>query len=60
MGTLAASGLHMLAIRSGFASCARTTSAHLLILSGHKMFAIWAMSQSGMQGLPIDIRGKVN
>ncbi|KAK3129250.1 hypothetical protein QOZ80_6BG0474930 [Eleusine coracana subsp. coracana] len=47
-----------LSISTGFASCAKTTSGCPLILSRHRRFAVRAMSQSGAQGLPIDLRGK--
>lgn len=47
-----------LSTRTGFASCAKTTSAGPLISLNHKRFSVKAMSQRGAQGLPIDLRGK--
>ncbi|KAL6600633.1 hypothetical protein ACP70R_045433 [Stipagrostis hirtigluma subsp. patula] len=47
-----------LSTRTGFASCARTTSAGPIFSPSNKRFAVRAMSQSGAQGLPIDLRGK--
>ncbi|KAL6591871.1 hypothetical protein ACP70R_049734 [Stipagrostis hirtigluma subsp. patula] len=47
-----------LSTRTGFASCARTTLAGPFSSVSNKRFAVRAMSQSGAQGLPIDLRGK--
>lgn len=47
-----------LSTRTGFASCVQTASAGPLVASKHKRFAVRAMSQGAVQGLPIDLRGK--
>uniref|UniRef100_A0ACD5YH15 Uncharacterized protein n=1 Tax=Avena sativa TaxID=4498 RepID=A0ACD5YH15_AVESA len=47
-----------LSTRTGFASCVQTASARPLVASNYKRFAVRAMSQEAVQGLPIDLRGK--
>jgi len=47
-----------LSTRTGFASCVKTASAGPLISVSRKRFAVRAMSQGAVQGLPIDLRGK--
>lgn len=49
-----------LSTRTGFASCVKTASAGPLISVSRKRFAVRAMSQGAVQGLPIDLRGKLN
>jgi enoyl-[acyl-carrier protein] reductase I len=48
-----------LSTRTGFASCVQTASAGPLVAAKNKRFAVRAMSQGASQGLPIDLRGKI-